>query len=674
MSLETVLDVLEGLVGGLPVVKLAQQVFSLGVKLRSHKVLFEDAAHDPREDVGATGERGRQLADEAVVRDAEVAELEGEADEVGDEVWGVDAAVDEDGALVVDAPDKRDARAVSQDAAHGGLEAQRVGAAGVAKVPQLGGGAHEDARLVVGEGPEGDAGHGADADAGVGDDAEVDELLEEHDADGHALRVGGDEDEVCAANVLDPVEQQLPEVVDAVADAALALERHLFDLADGAVAVAVRLGPPPDRVGGQVRRGEEAVDADGDGLADLGRIPDAEDVLGRRLRESASATALAVSTLAGAFVSVSACVAGSADLSATVPFGGVEAAESVSMDVGRALLLRRHVDLPSFGLGSAFADLDGGLDTSPSAMGVGCASEPSPMTAISPDSGSGGLPSFLGESRDQNAHVEPALGAGSGSCFGGGGGAGGGASSMTTSSGSLAAASLAAESCLTEALLDVPRNPNHDVDGGGGGSLLGASTGGSSVAVCAGGVLGLSWSAALFVSGTGGLAISAVVAVFGVRDHHPSQLLDVGCCGVEVRVAACWSGSCCEASPVLSASDGFNSGWASCVCSVFASFVWAGSLPFGSGGASSGTLDSDGAWALRRLAASSPFFGSKRVRSGVPRERTVPPRMFSRATDVEADALLGVRGHDPYQLFALRTFQVAMGSRQQPHTSSTDEN
>lgn len=51
--------------------------------------------------VEAAGQRGRQLADEAVVRDAEVAELEGEADEVGDEVWRVDAAVDEDGAVDV---------------------------------------------------------------------------------------------------------------------------------------------------------------------------------------------------------------------------------------------------------------------------------------------------------------------------------------------------------------------------------------------------------------------------------------------------------------------------------------------------------------------------------------------------------------------------------------------
>lgn len=51
--------------------------------------------------VEAAGEGEGELADEAVVGDAEVAELEGEADEVGDEVGGVDAAVDEDGAVDV---------------------------------------------------------------------------------------------------------------------------------------------------------------------------------------------------------------------------------------------------------------------------------------------------------------------------------------------------------------------------------------------------------------------------------------------------------------------------------------------------------------------------------------------------------------------------------------------
>jgi hypothetical protein len=39
---------------------------------------------------------GRELSDEPVIVYAEVAELEGKADEVGDEVGSVDAAVDKD--------------------------------------------------------------------------------------------------------------------------------------------------------------------------------------------------------------------------------------------------------------------------------------------------------------------------------------------------------------------------------------------------------------------------------------------------------------------------------------------------------------------------------------------------------------------------------------------------
>jgi hypothetical protein len=53
------------------------------------------------------------------------------------------------------------------------------------------------------------------------------------------------------------------------------------------------------------------------------------------------------------------------------------------------------------------------------------------------------------------------------------------------------------------------------------------------------------------------------------------------------------------------------------------------------------------------------FLGeSKRLRSGPTVERTVPPDIFSRATEVEAEAFLGVLGHGPYQLFALRTCET----------------
>ena len=44
---------------------------------------------------------GREFVDQAVVWKAEVAELQGEADEVGEEVGCVDTAVDEDGAVDV---------------------------------------------------------------------------------------------------------------------------------------------------------------------------------------------------------------------------------------------------------------------------------------------------------------------------------------------------------------------------------------------------------------------------------------------------------------------------------------------------------------------------------------------------------------------------------------------
>ncbi|KAL3963564.1 hypothetical protein ACCO45_000568 [Purpureocillium lilacinum] len=208
------------------------------------------------------------------------------------------------------------------------------------------------------------------------------------------------------------------------------------------------------------------------------------------------------------------------------------------MDAGLALLLRRHVDLPSLALTSVLEGFAGGLETSPSAIGVGCASEPSPMTAISPDSGSGTLPSFLGESLDQNAQVELAFGAGSGSGFGGGGGA----SSMTTSSGSLAVASLGAESCFADgALLELPRNPNQDDDGGGG-SLLGV--GGRLLCCCLRGGVACRPSSAASSGGGGGLAISASNTVFGIRDHQPSQLPVVGGrSGVAVGSAVCWSGT-----------------------------------------------------------------------------------------------------------------------------------
>jgi hypothetical protein len=88
--------------------------------------------------------------------------------------------------------------------------------------------------------------------------------------------------------------------------------------------------------------------------------------------------------------------------------------DSMSIDGGRPLLLfLLHVDLPAgwISFASVLEPLVGVWETSSSVIGFGCASEPSPMTAISPDSCLVSFP--LGESLDQKAQVVPAFGAGS---------------------------------------------------------------------------------------------------------------------------------------------------------------------------------------------------------------------------------------------------------------------
>ena len=51
---------------------------------------------------------GREFADQAVVGEAEIAQFEREADEVCEEVRGMDAAIDEDGAIDVGVRDGRE--------------------------------------------------------------------------------------------------------------------------------------------------------------------------------------------------------------------------------------------------------------------------------------------------------------------------------------------------------------------------------------------------------------------------------------------------------------------------------------------------------------------------------------------------------------------------------------
>jgi len=51
--------------------------------------------------VKGAGEGETELTDEVMVGNAEIAQFEDEGDEVGYEVWGVDAAIDKDGTVDV---------------------------------------------------------------------------------------------------------------------------------------------------------------------------------------------------------------------------------------------------------------------------------------------------------------------------------------------------------------------------------------------------------------------------------------------------------------------------------------------------------------------------------------------------------------------------------------------
>lgn len=134
------------------------------------------------------------------------------------------------------------------------------------------------------------------------------------------------------------------------------------------------------------------------------------------------------------------------DVSDCGVLGRVDDDSSKSIDCGRALLL--FLDNAAL-IPDSFAGLLGSLFSgalfsliSTLVDRVGLDSEPSPIMASSPCSGVAGVfaPVFGPESRDQNAHVEPADGwfadAGAEGVDGvvGTDGADGGASSMTTSS------------------------------------------------------------------------------------------------------------------------------------------------------------------------------------------------------------------------------------------------
>jgi hypothetical protein len=85
--------------------------------------------------------------------------------------------------------------------------------------------------------------HCTDTDSSGGDDAQLNKLGHQHDADWYSLRMASHNDQICAANVVHPVEEQFPQILDPLADLALSFQSHLLDLA---VLAAVAVCPPSD--------------------------------------------------------------------------------------------------------------------------------------------------------------------------------------------------------------------------------------------------------------------------------------------------------------------------------------------------------------------------------------------------------------------------------------------
>lgn len=206
--------------------------------------------------VEAPREGATQLADQAMIRDAKIPQLERKGDEMAKEIGGVGPAVDEhravdvrvsdageDGGfetdeLVVDAADEREATTEAEDRLQRGDVVRANCAVGVGELEELTGRAGDPSGFIFEEGAETYAGHGADADAGVVHAAELYQLRDEHDRNGDALRVAGDHNEVRAADLVDPVEEEFPEEVDAFRNLAFAFEGSGFD----AAGVAPRCG------------------------------------------------------------------------------------------------------------------------------------------------------------------------------------------------------------------------------------------------------------------------------------------------------------------------------------------------------------------------------------------------------------------------------------------------
>jgi hypothetical protein len=142
-------------------------------------------------------------------------------------------------------------------------------------------------------------------------------------------------------------------------------------------------------------------------------------------------------------------------------------------------------------------------------------------------------------------------------------------------------------------------------------------------------------------------------SVNGVRTHQPSHPDDVdGRCGVAgVFVSVFVAGASVDSfSPTATV-------WVSGSRLSVESVEGAGGGIAGTGGVGgvSGIPDRPvmASAELARLEVSSDLLWSYLLRSGAFFDLTVPPKMFSRATDVTADAF-GGRGHEPYQLRARR--------------------
>lgn len=214
--------------------------------------------------------------------------------------------------------------------------------------------------------------------------------------------------------------------------------------------------------------------------------------------------------------------------------------------------------------------------------------------------------------------------------------------------------------------------PNQDEEAG---SFLGASSCFTVVVdMLAGGVLGLVGSAPSLLAGcvsaglsvglsAGAMAVKAgCESMSGVLDSHPSHPEDVA--GRWAVADGSWF---CEVAAMsvsglwvwVTFPPWLLSSWFSLLfLSSFSFLSTAESLLPSTGRPStacSGIFGRGGiaAGELLKLAASPPLLRSNLLRSGGRLDRTVPPLIFSRATDVDGDALDDcVQG--PYQLRALR--------------------